>query len=101
MRRADEVRDHLDLVEIERLDGRFFQELRNGRYAVRLLQGVAGDRQVGAVRTDERDVRAVQCGDDGDVTFLLYRFAGEYPADRVRDGVMDVQKVKLFRTRDR
>ena len=62
----DEIRDDVDGA----LDVEFFERLReqvigDGGDAVALLDGKAGDREIAAVAADQRDVGAVQSGDEG------------------------------------
>src|SRR6186713_3501052 len=43
----------------------------------------------------------MQSRDHRHISFLLDRFTGKYRADRMRDSVMDMQQIELFRSCDR
>src|SRR5947209_2351502 len=93
VRRADEVRDDGDVVELESLSRRLLEIMRDRRDSVRLRDAVTRDGKIRAVGPDERDVRAVQRRDDGKDAVRLQRLAREDGAYRVRDGVVYVQEV--------
>ena len=62
----DGVVDHLDFFfHIQNPHGAVAQVVGDGGDAVALVDGIAGDRKVGAVNTHQRDVRAVQGCNEG------------------------------------
>ena len=67
----------------------------DGGDAVGLLDAELGDGQVRAVEADERDVGAVERGDEGKMEAARgEHLAGEQRADGVRDGVVNVEEIE-------
>ena len=63
--------------------------------AVRALDAVAGDGEVGAVEADEGDIGAVEGGDEGQADAAAgEHVAGEQRGDGVGDGVVDVEEIE-------
>src|SRR6201984_2725034 len=92
----NEVRNDFDgPPDVEFLEGLLQELLRDGGDAVALFDGKLGNRQVGAVATDQRDVRAVKCSNERQAARDGHR-ARKQGADRVRDGVVDVEQVQRF-----
>ena len=97
---VDEVVNHADFVldaeDVDRVAAKVFAD---GGDAVGLFDGEFGDAEVGAVRADQRDVGAVQRGDEGQAAgFLLERgghLARQKRRDGVGNGVVNVQQVEL------
>ena len=70
------------------------QVLADGGDAIGLLDGELSDREVGRVSAYQRDIGAMQRGDEGE----LARFGGHLPRqqrrDRMWDGIVHVQQVE-------
>src|SRR5437868_13599149 len=95
---VDEVVDHLDVVaRLEVTDRAIAQVVGNRGNAIAVLNGKFRDRQVRSVQTNQRNVSAVQRGHKGKTTAVVpvgQHLLGEQCADRVRNGVVDVQQVE-------
>ena len=75
--------------------GFVLQILGDAGDAVTLLYGVAGDGKVAAVEADEGDVGAVQGGDERQLAARGEHLPGQQCADRVGDGIVHVEQIKL------
>ena len=90
------IGDDLDgMLHGEFVERLFFKIVRYGRHAVALLDGKPSDRQIAAVASDERDISAVERGDEGQA-FRGGHGAREIGADGVRNRVVNVEKVELL-----
>jgi hypothetical protein len=99
---VDEVADDLDLaVDGEGLAGAVAEMAGDGGDAVGLGDAEAGDGEIRPVLADEGDVCAVEGGDEGEMAAAGgEHLAGEQGADRVRDGVVDVEDVERVKLGD-
>jgi len=99
-----EVGNDFDVVlDVEDFQRAGAQVLRDGGDAVALLDGKTGDRKIGAVQSDQRDVGAVQRGDKRQIAARRsgrQHLLGEHRAHRMRDGVMDVQQIEFVELRN-
>ena len=98
---VDEVADDLDLaLDVEGLAGAVAQVAGDGGDAVRLLDAELRDGQVGAVQANQRDVGAVQRGDERQIAaargllLRLQHLARQQRGERVRDRVVNVEQVE-------
>src|SRR5262249_44662377 len=97
---VDEVGDYFDgALDVELFDGLIQQIFRDGGYAVGLLDGEAHDRQKAAVAADQCNVGAVQRGDEWQASRLSHG-ARKMRADRVRNGVVNVENVERLGLED-
>src|SRR5207245_11263057 len=71
------------------------QIVRDAGDAVALLDGKFGDGKIAAVAADEGDVRAMKRGDEGKAARRGHG-TREQRADRVGNGVVNVEKVEGF-----
>ena len=72
----------------------FLEPIRHGRDGVDLAQAEAHHVPVGRILSDQRDVGAVQRGDDGRVAGREH-LAGEVGGDGMGNGVVDVEEIEL------
>src|SRR2546430_10936448 len=94
---VDEIRNDFDgALDVELFQSLTQQIARNRSDAVALLDGKFGDGEIAAVAADQSDVRAVKGGDERQAARRRHR-AREQRADGMRNGVMDVEKIKRFR----
>ena len=93
---VDEVADDLDLgVDVEGFAGAVAEVGGDGGDAVGLFDAELCDGKVGAVEADERDVGAVERGDEGKMMAARgEHLPGQQSADGVRDGVVDVEEIE-------
>ena len=91
-----EIGDDFDgALDVEVFD-RFAEKiLGDGGDAVALLDGEFCDGKIATVAADERDIRAVKSGDEGEAARGGHG-AREHGADGVRNRVMDVKKIERF-----
>jgi hypothetical protein len=80
----------------ERAVGLVPQELRDRGHAVRLLDRELGERVVGRVLPYQRDVGAVQRGDDLQVPLRLEHLLREPRRRGMRDGIVHVHEVEVL-----
>ncbi len=95
--RVDEVVNHRHVAPgaAERADRFVTEEVRDGGDAVGLFDGELGDRVKRRILADDRDVRAVQRRDHGDVApFLPQHLLRDPGARRVRNRVVHMQQVE-------
>ena len=79
----------------EGVAGAIAKVLGDGGDPIGLVDAEAGDGEIGAVEADERDVRAVQRGDEGQMKALGgEHLTSEQCGDRVRNRVVHVQEVE-------
>ncbi len=99
---VDEVVDDLDRPgDFEIADGGALEVFGDGGDAVALVDAEAGDGEVAGVLADERDIRPVEGGDEGQANALGFEhLAGEKGRDRVGNGVVHVEKIELVELRD-
>ncbi len=99
---VDEVADDFDLARDAEVFARSLTKVRgDGGDAVGLVDAELGDGEIRAVEADERDVGAVQRGDEGQVAAAGgEHLAGEQGAHGVGDRVMDVEQVKVVELGD-
>ncbi len=91
------IGDHFDrMLDVEFIERALFQIMGNGGHAVRLLDGKFCDRQKTSVIADERDIRAVKRGNKRQFVGRRHG-AGQQRADRMRNGIVDVQQVQILR----
>ncbi len=91
----DEIGDDLDgAADVEFGDGAILEVAGDGSDGVTLLDGEAGDGEVAAVAADEGDIGAVEGGDEREAAGRSEHGTSEEGADRMRDGVMDVEEVE-------
>ncbi len=95
----DRVVDDFDFFpHVENPQGAVAQVVGDGGDAVALVDGIAGDGQVGAVQPDQRDVRAVERGDEGQAAAsrtVRQHLARQQSAHGVRNRVVHVLQVKI------
>ena len=96
---VDEVRDDADVADLPELAMRGrLEAFGHGRHAVRLLNGEPDDFRIRAVGAEQRDVRAVQRGDDLRAptrrSSRCQNLAGQIRRRRVRHGVVRVDDVE-------
>ncbi len=99
---AVEVVDDFDLLlGVEHLPGLFGEAVRDGRDAAGAFGGVLDDGREVGVAAHERDVGAVQGGDDarGVEVLLAADLPGQQRGGGVGDGVVDVDDVQLVLVR--
>ena len=90
-------------LHIEDPHGAVAQIVGDGGDAVALVDGIARDGQVGAVQPDQRDVGAVQRGDEGQAAAsrtIRQHLARQQRAHRVRNRVVHVQQIEIVELRD-
>src|ERR1700685_1974401 len=89
---VDEVVDDFDLgCDLEGLAGAVAKITGDSGDAVGLLDAEFCDGKVRAIETDEGDVGAVECGDEGKYASAGgQHLAGEERTDRMGNGVVDV-----------
>src|ERR1700676_898151 len=93
---VDEIGDDFDGALDVELFERLCEEIGgDGGDAVALLDGKARDGEEAAVAADERDVRPVERGDEREAARSGHG-ASEMRADRMRNGVVDMQKIESF-----
>ena len=76
------------------------QIFADGGDAVRFLDGEFRDRKVGAVRADQRDIGAVQRGDERQAPLSGHHLLRQQRGDRMRNRVVDVQQIEIVAGRD-
>ena len=93
---VDEVADDLDLgADVEGFASAIAEVGGDGGDAVGLFDAELGDGEVGAVEADERNVGAVEGGDEGKMkTARGEHLPGQQSADGVGDGVVDVEEIE-------
>jgi len=92
----DEIGDDFDgALDVELFDGLLQEVAGDGGDTVRLLDREFGDGEIGAIAADQGDVGAVEGGDERETARGGHR-AREQGADRMRDGVMDVEEIERF-----
>gem|GEM_PF-5645954 len=94
----DEVRDHLDfLLDVEMFQGIFFQVLRNGCDAIRLVDGERYDRFIGWIFSHQGDIGTVERGDYRDIDSVTCQdLLGHKGCGSMRNCVVYVEEVQLF-----
>src|SRR5881409_1785043 len=102
LRARHEVRDHLDVAAgaAEGAIGLVAQVLRHGGHPIGLLDRELRDGEVRGILPHERDVGAVQRGDELEVALRLEHLLGEPGRRGMRDGVMHVHQLELLAQRD-
>ena len=80
--------------DLKDLPGFLRQVVTDGRDPVRVLNGVAGDGEVGLLNAHQSDIGAVQGGDHGKAGGGFQNPLGQKSRDRVRDRVVYVQKIQ-------
>src|SRR2546423_11700787 len=93
---ANKVWNHLDVVEVKYLACRLFQIVRDRGDAVRLHDAITRNRQIRSVCTDKCDISSMQRSDDRQASSRLERFAGEHGANRMWNGVMNMQQIEML-----
>ncbi len=92
-----EIGNHFDgPLDVEFLERALLQIMRDGGDAVGLLDRKFGDGQKTPVVSDQRNVRAVQRGDERQ-RLRRGHHAREQGADGMRNGIMHVQQIEAFR----
>ena len=96
---VDEVVDHLDVIlDVEFLQRLLAQIFGDGRYPVTFFNGIARDREIRAVETDQRDVGAVKRGYKGQLATsgsVAKHLACEQRTYGVWNRVVNVQQVEV------
>ena len=102
LRGRDEVGDHLDVATdaAEGAVGLVAQVLRHCGHAIGLLDRELRDREVRGILPHQRDVGAVQRGDDLEVALRFEHLLGEPGGRGVRDGVVHVHQLEFLAQRD-
>src|ERR1035438_7328796 len=95
---VDEVCDHFNVPrDLKTFNCFFLEVVGDGSDAVALLNGIAGDREVAAVEPYESDVGAMESSDKGETAAPgCEHLAGQQRADRMGDGVMDVEEIEII-----
>ena len=94
-----EVRDKLDrAANIKFLKRHLAQVFGDGRHRVALLDGKPRDGEVGPVLPDQRDVGAVERGDERQLPAVLHG-ARQVGRHGVREGIVNVQQVQVLSRR--
>ena len=93
---VDEVSDHFNRVGCgEGLVGSVGQIRADCSDTVRLINAELGDGEIGAIEADQRDIRAVQRRDEGEMDAAgSQHLLGQVRADAVRNGVVNMQKIE-------
>ena len=98
----DEVRDDMDRAGgREGFNGLAPQIIGDGGDAVAFVDGVAGDRQIGAIGAYQGDVGPVQRGHKGKpATVARQHLPGQHGADRMGNRIVNVQQIEVVIFRD-
>ncbi len=72
----------------------------DGGYAVRLFDGKPRDRKIRSIHADQRDIRAMQCGDEWESPHRRQHLFREHGGDGMRNGVVHVQQIQIVRFGD-
>ena len=100
----DRVIDDFDfLIDIENPHRSVAQVIGDGSDSVALIDGIARNGQIGPVQPDERNICAMQRGDEwqpAPAGAIGQHLPRQQRAHRVRDGIVDVQNREDSRTTD-
>ena len=99
-----EVVDDFNVIaNVELAHGAVAQVVRNCRYAVALLDGEAGDRQIGAVETDQCDVSPMQGSDERQFAAPRLRrqhLPGQQRTHGMRNRIVHMQQIQVVELGD-